>query len=105
MIHCMGCHMIDGKGMPPEVPAFDDLLGEIISKEGGRAYLAQVPGASQSPLNDEQLAEVLTWVLREFAGNSLPEDFQDISAQEVSRFRPVTLTNPGLVREALLSQQ
>ena len=103
MIHCMGCHAMNGKGMPPEVPAFDELLGKIVSKPGGRAYLAQVPGASQSPLNDEQLANVLTWVLREFASEGLPDDFQDISAQEVSQSRPITLSDPGKVREKLLS--
>jgi len=103
LIHCMGCHGINGQGMPPEVPAFDKLLGQIAGKPGGRAYLAQVPGASQSPLNDEQLADVLTWVLREFARKGLPADFQDISPQEVSQFRPITLANPGKVRERLLS--
>jgi mono/diheme cytochrome c family protein len=103
MIHCMGCHGMTGKGMPPEVPAFDKLLGQIAGKPGGRAYLAQVPGASQSPLNDEQLASVLTWVLRQFASAGLPSDFQDISAQEVSQFRPITLADPGKVRERLLS--
>ena len=105
MIHCMGCHGMNGKGMPPEVPAFDELLGQIVGKPGGRAYLAQVPGASQSPLNDEQLANVLTWVLREFASDGLPADFQDISAQEVSQSRPVTLANPAKVREKLLAEK
>jgi mono/diheme cytochrome c family protein len=102
MIHCMGCHTMNGQGMPPEVPAFDSLLGRIVSTPEGRAYLAQVPGASQSPLDDEKLAGVLTWVLREFAGDSLPVDFQDISTQEVSQVRSVTLANPAMVRERLL---
>ncbi len=26
MIHCMGCHLNDGRGLPPEVPAFDNKL-------------------------------------------------------------------------------
>jgi len=103
MIHCMGCHRLDGLGMPPEVPAFDRTLGEIVAKPGGRSYLIQVPGASQSPLGDEQLARVLTWVLREFSTISLPGDFQDISLQEVQKFRPITLENPGAVREKLLA--
>lgn len=103
MIHCMGCHAMNGQGMPPEVPAFDELLGQIVGKPGGRAYLTQVPGASQSLLNDERLANVLTWVLREFASAGLPADFQDITPQEVSQYRPITLPNPGMVRKELLS--
>ena len=103
MIHCMGCHRLDGQGMPPEVPAFDRMLGEIITRPEGRSYLIQVPGASQSPLGDEQLARVLTWILREFSSTSLPGDFQDISLQEVQKFRPFTLENPKLVRQKLLA--
>jgi hypothetical protein len=104
MIHCMGCHAMNGQGMPPEVPAFDSTLGDIVGKTGGRAYLIQVPGASQSHLNDERLADVLTWLLREFVGDELPPDFQDISTLEVSKFRPEILTNPDLARVNLLSQ-
>jgi len=103
MIHCMGCHRLDGQGMPPEVPAFDRMLGEIIARPEGRSYLIRVPGASQSPLEDEQLARVLTWILREFSSASLPGDFQDISLQEVQKFRPFTLENPKLARQKLLA--
>ena len=104
MIHCMGCHAMNGQGMPPEVPAFDSTLGDIVGKPGGRAYLIQVPGASQSHLNDERLADVLTWLLRRYVGEDLPPDFQDISTLEVNQFRPIILTNPDLARINLLSR-
>jgi hypothetical protein len=100
----MGCHAMNGQGMPPEVPAFDSTLGDIVGRPGGRAYLIQVPGSSQSHLNDERLADVLTWLLREYVGEDLPPDFQDINTLEVSEFRPVTLTNPDLARIKLLSK-
>jgi hypothetical protein len=100
----MGCHAMNGQGMPPEVPAFDSILGDIVGKPGGRAYLIQVPGASQSHLSDERLADVLTWLLRQYVSEDLPSDFQDISTLEVNQFRPVTLTNPDLARINLLSQ-
>ena len=103
MIHCMGCHAMNGQGMPPDVPAFDSTLGDIVGRPGGRAYLIQVPGSSQSHLNDERLADVLTWLLREYVSEDLPPDFQDISTLEVSEFRPVILTNPDLARIELLS--
>jgi hypothetical protein len=103
MIHCMGCHAMDGKGLPPEVPAFDSTLGDIVGKPGGRAYLIQVPGASQSPIDDERLAKVLSWLLHQYVEDDLPQNFQDISTLEVSQFRSVTLKNPGLDRARLLS--
>ncbi len=104
MIHCMGCHTLSGGGMPPEVPAFDKTLGDIVSLPAGRAYLIQVPGASQSPLNDEQLAAVLSWLLRRYVGDNLPADFRDMSTEEVTRFRSITLANPKIVRDQLLRQ-
>jgi hypothetical protein len=103
MIHCMGCHAMDGNGLPPEVPAFDSTLGDIVGKPGGRAYLIQVPGASQSPIDDERLAKVLSWLLHQYAEDDLPQNFRDISTLEVSKFRSVTLQNPALDRARLLS--
>ncbi len=104
MIHCMGCHTLSGGGMPPEVPAFDTTLAEIVSLPEGRAYLVQVPGASQSPLNDEQLAAVLSWLLRRYVGDNLPANFRDISTGEVTRYRATTLANPTIARDKLLRQ-
>ncbi len=104
MIHCMGCHMMDGSGMPPEVPSFDDRLAEIVAKDGGRAYLIRVPGASQSPLSDEALANVLTWVLKEYASAALPDDFRDFTGAEVAKFRPMILADPEKVRRKLLAR-
>lgn len=104
MIHCLGCHTMTGGGMPPEVPAFDESLGHIVGVPGGRAYLIQVPGASQSLLNDEHLADVLSWLLTEFVGEHLPQDFKNFSADEVAKYRSITLTNPAIIRDELLSK-
>lgn len=104
MIHCMGCHKLDGQGLPPQVPAFDSSLGDIVGKAGGRAYLIQVPGASQSPLNNKKLAAVLSWLLKEFVTDSLPENFADIRTGEVDQHRATVLKNPAIVREKLLAQ-
>ena len=103
MIHCMGCHAMDGNGLPPEVPAFDSTLGDIVGKPGGRAYLIQVPGASQSHMDDERLAKVLSWLLHPYVDEDLPPNFEDISTLEVNQFRSVTLKNPALDRARLLS--
>jgi hypothetical protein len=54
---------------------------------GGREYLVQVPGAAQSELTDERLAEVLNWILRSFSAAELPPDFIPYTAPEVARLR------------------
>jgi len=51
MIHCMGCHLPDGSGNPPEVPDTRGEMGRLLSVEGGREYLVQVPGAAQAPIS------------------------------------------------------
>ena len=46
-------------------------LSQLLSAEGGRAYLASVPGVAQAPLGDARLAALLNWVIRAFSGTQL----------------------------------
>ena len=99
MIHCMGCHLNDGRGLPPEVPAFDHKLAILAASDKGREYLVRVPGASQSPIDDAALAGVLNWILREYAGEP---DYKLFQESEISRYRNKPLTNPARLRDELL---
>ena len=99
---CRGCHLADGRGVPPDVPTLRDTLGDIVARKGGREYLVRVPGVLQSRLDDEALAAVLNYILTEFNADTLPADFKPYSAREVSRERqsePVS----GLIRLPSLS--
>jgi hypothetical protein len=102
MIHCMGCHLPGGHGLPPEVPAFSDQLGKLVSTPEGKQYLVQVPGASQALLNDNELAHVLNWILTEYSRDTLPENFEFYTGSEVSRYRKNILADPGTARIKLL---
>jgi cytochrome c553 len=46
LMHCAGCHLADGSGLPPEVPSLAGPLGRIVSSPAGRDYVARVPGAA-----------------------------------------------------------
>ncbi len=92
MLHCGGCHLPDGRGNPPEVPDLRGELGRIVAVPGGRDYLARVPGAAQTPVSNEQLAEILNWVLQQF--NDLPADFVPLTGEEVGKSRSNVLTDP-----------
>ena len=59
-----------------------------------RGYLVRIPGASQAPLSDEDLADVVNWVLEEFNSETLPENFQRLSTAEVSAARRNVLADP-----------
>ena len=103
MIHCMGCHLADGTGAPPDVPSLPQHLGQFLLVEGGREYLIQVPGTAFSPLSDAETAEVLNWMLETFSRNQLPDDFVPYTAAEVARYRSQPLTDVQIVRNQLLA--
>ena len=87
MLHCMGCHLEDGTGLPPAVPALAERVGYYLEIPGGREYLVQVPGSANAPLSDAALAEVLNWIVERFGGASMPAEFSPYSADEVAKAR------------------
>ena len=101
LLACRGCHLADGSGVPPEVPSLRNALSQFATSPEGRNYLVRVPGASQSRLNDAQLAEVINWVLTEFNADTLPNDFQPFTATEVTSARKQILADPVKLRLSL----
>ncbi|MEE4361677.1 MAG: hypothetical protein V2I63_09155 [Pseudomonadales bacterium] len=99
LLHCGGCHLENGSGAPPEVPDLRADLDTIVAIPEGRAYLAQVPGASQAPFTDAQLAAVLNWILATF--NPELGEFQRYTAEEIAGYRGRTLMNPLKYREEI----
>lgn len=59
-----------------------------------RGYLVRVPGASQAPLSDADLADVVNWILKEFNADTLPENFRQLTTAEVSEAREYPLADP-----------
>ena len=53
-------------------------------------------------MTDEQVAEVLNWVLRKFNADTLPADFKPFTADEVASARDKVLPNPLKAREEIL---
>lgn len=94
LLHCGGCHRPTGEGLPPDVPTLVAELGPIAGSDEGRAYLVRVPGASQAPVSDQVLADIINWILSEFNADTLPGDFEPLSAAEVARSRGDTLADP-----------
>lgn len=104
MLHCMGCHLADGSGGPPDVPDARGEMGRLLADEGGRAYLVQVPGAAQAPISDAELAEVVNYMLETFSAHTLPTDHAPLTADEVARWRREWLPDVAAVREKLLAR-
>jgi mono/diheme cytochrome c family protein len=104
LLACRGCHLVDGSGVPPEVPSLRDTLGQFATSREGRDYLVRVPGVAQSRLNDEELAEVINWVLTEFNTTGLSKNFRPFTAREVAAVRGNILADPVGYRSKLLEK-
>ncbi len=100
LLHCSGCHMPDGTGLQDVVPTLHDIIGRMVAKPEGRSYIVRVPGASQAPINDEKLTEVINWMLTEFSSDTLPKDFKPLTVKEVGRARRQLLADPLKYRAA-----
>jgi cytochrome c551/c552 len=101
LLHCAGCHQADATGLPPSVPSLAGPLGRIAASPEGRDYLARVPGASQAPISDEELAAVLNWVLAEFNRETLPASFKPLTGKQVGKSRSRVLADPLKLRKQL----
>ena len=102
LLYCRGCHLHTGDAVPAaNVPSLHDLV-PLLATQAGRDYLVRVPGVAQTPMTDEQVAEVLNWVLRNFNADTLPKDFRPFTAEEVAAARVRVLPNPLKAREEIL---
>lgn len=103
LLHCRGCHLADGRGVPPEVPTLREEIGRLIATAEGREYVVRVPGVAQTYLSDAALAAVLNWVLAEWNAETLPADFTPYTDEEIAAYRPRTLADPVRMRAGLES--
>jgi len=119
---CMACHQANGQGLPGAFPPLADHVDELVKAEGGRTYVTNVvlwglQGAidvngmtynsimtPQSHLNDQQIADVLNYVVTAWEGAAkLPEGFLAFTAEEVAAQRATQKTPAEVLamREAL----
>ena len=104
LLHCAGCHLPEGGGSKVnDVPSLHDIPGHFASIPEGRAFLTQVPGIAYSPLNNDEVAEVLNWVLLNFSQNTLGTAFQPFTPAEVARLRAERPAEIFKVRSAVLA--
>lgn len=102
VLNCMGCHTATGGGIPGKVPPLANSLGYFTHVPAGREYVMRVPGASNSALSDQELADVLNWVLTTMNRDALPRDFKPYTADEVAAHRRPALSDVATVRARLV---
>jgi mono/diheme cytochrome c family protein len=98
--NCSGCHGQSGRSVG-EIPTLVDRIGYFARIPQGRAYLVQVPNVAMSAIRDEDLAEMLNWLLETYSGAQLPSDFQAYTGAEVTELRKVRIV-PWVRRKELV---
>jgi hypothetical protein len=94
LLYCSGCHLVNGEGNHPNVPTLHNELGRMMTVPAMREYLVRIPGASQAPIDDAELTEVINWVLEQWNSETLPEGFARLTLDEVSAARKNILADP-----------
>jgi mono/diheme cytochrome c family protein len=103
VLHCSGCHGAAGHGVPAAgIPDLANAGGYVVLPQG-RAYLVQVPGISQSRLDNAAAARMLNYVLARFSAASLPAGFVPYSAAEVGRLRADAASDAETRRAGILA--
>ena len=73
VLHCAGCHGMDGSGHPGHgVPDMRGALGAFLHLPAGRAFLVQVPGVNNAGLSDAQIADLTNWMVPQFSADTAP---------------------------------
>ena len=94
VLKCIGCHRQDGSGLPSAgIPDFVGKVGVFAQLPEGRAYLLHVPGVIGSSLSDKEIADLLNYVMDNYAGSSAPIPSAPFSADEVAALRATEVGN------------
>ena len=122
--NCAVCHQPDGKGAPSVYPPLAGSVGKYVALKEGRAYVidvvsfgmgGKINSAGDSfegdmppwpQLSNQDVADVLTYVLTDFNAKLLPADFKPISADEVKeeRAKPLTAAAVHAERDSLIKE-
>jgi len=96
--HCSGCHGMQGNSAPAEIPVLRDRVGYFMCTREGRDYLIRLPNVAYSAISDNQeLADMMNFVVFGLGGNSAPKGTKPFTASEVARLRTRALTTQSLI--------
>lgn len=97
LLGCGGCHGLDGISNSRLVPELHNQVGYFLNLEAGRDYLVRVPNVAFSTASDQELADMLNFMVFTIGGVSAPANARPYTAAEVARLRKRPLTETSLV--------
>lgn len=97
--HCGGCHGIHGYAAPADLPTIGGRVGWFMCRPEGRTYLIRLPNIARSRITDnEQLADLLNFMVFGLGGNTAPAGSKPFTADEVARERASPFTSVSLIQ-------
>lgn len=85
---------------PAKLPQLRDRVGYFMCTPETRAYLIHLPNVAHSRITDnQQLADLVNFVVFGLGGDSTPADARPFSAGEVARERQFALSSASLKAE------
>lgn len=102
---CGGCHGIQGRSAAGLVPQLRDRVGWFLCTPEGREYIVQLPDVAFAGVSDQELADVLNFMMFDLGGASTPKSAKPYTAAEVAQLRTNTPLRTGLRarRQAVVS--
>lgn len=96
---CGGCHGIKGNAAPADLPNLQGRVGWFMCLPEGRAYLTRLPNVARSRIqDDQQMADLLNFMVFGLGGKSVPAGTKLFTAAEVAAGRPLAYTSVSLVK-------
>jgi hypothetical protein len=96
--HCGGCHGIQGDAAPANLPTLRGRVGWFMCTPEARSYLIRLPNVARSRLTDDQdLAELLNFMVFGLGGSSVPKAAKAFTGDEVARERPNAYNSVSLI--------
>jgi hypothetical protein len=97
---CAGCHGVGGSTAPAQLPELRGRVGWFLCTPAARAYLIRLPNVAHSRIKDnQQLADMMNFVVFGLGGASTPHNAAPFTAEEVARERQQPLSTTTLKAE------
>jgi hypothetical protein len=107
---CGGCHGIQGQSAPGEVPTLRGQVGYFLCTPEARAYLIRLPSVAGSALTDQEVADLMNFVVFDLGGALKPmgaeATYEKFTEGEVQALRARPLKDVALAsyRAGLVEQ-
>ncbi len=98
--NCGGCHGVEGRSAPAQLPELRGRVGYFMCTPEARAYLIRLPNIAHSRITDnQQLADLVNFVIFDLGGTSAPPGSKPFTAAEVAHERQFALSSVSLKAE------